>query len=909
MILHSAHVENYKGIRGPFDVTFDIDSPNLLEGPNGAGKSTLLEAIQRCLVEGYNTAGTMAEEMRPRETALTPSISVVFGHAGSVYRISKTFLDSPKAQLERRRPDGAFEAIARGKTADEQVRGMLRSQGTKAKEKPGERLGFFSVLCSTQGKEELPALSGDALADIREMLGAQVSGSRGAIFERAVNKKYLSLWTPGGRPKKGKLTEIQTALAAARQDCEKCVAIMQQVSDLEVSARTQRSLHQETLDRLHDAQAAHRSIAALAERVGELRARRSPALSRVETAIAKYEQMDAEIDRIIEAGKKKRICDEARPRLQEVEAAARLARDTRKQEALEAQRDWELVSKPNPEVQRLEQRLSHAAVFIELGRELDALAVRLQRAVAADVRRTELESRIRLLNAPDPATWRAIQAAGRDFDEASMRVDSLELRIDISAEGDLTAEILAGDPGGMTRLAAGETVVARGDGHLKIRLPGVALLDISGPAGDTAQWRARREKHGLLLSGLLESFDVATWQGLADRVQQREALSTDLAAAKAEYAVAMGNDDFAELQAREHELAVKRAEILLEESAWIQQLPDLAALRAAENTLKVEWQRQQTDARGKWQAAESRRAEAEPAAASAEAARASNETALEDAQRDLAALEADGRTIAERRQELKGRRRECESAGAALVEIDAALAPLPADAPETAAAMLRRISGLESEIQSAREAYKQDEAAASAILRQGPYSSLAITEERVRQLESDESGENSRLQAIQRLLTVVDAAKAEALAGISQPVEERATALLGRIAGHPFARIRLGDAMSLESVQPEGCSAGAALEQMSSGEREQIYFATRLALADVLGTQERQVVVLDDPLVDTDADRLSRALELIHERSDRLQFVILTCHPERYLGLPKLASRHMERSETRTEAITTQVAL
>ena len=314
MILYSVHVENYKGIRGPLDVTFDPDSPNLLEGPNGAGKSTLLDAVQRCLVEGYNTAGAGAEEMRPRETALTPSISVVFGHSGSVYRISKTFLDSPKAQLERRRPDGVFEAIAKGKTADEQVRGMLRSQATKAKEKPGERLGFFSVLCSTQGKQELPALSGDALADIREMLGAQVCGSQGTAFERAVNRKYLSVWTPGGKPKKGKLTDIQTALVAAREDWEKCTAVMQQVSDLEVSAHNQRALHRKTLERLHLAQAEHRSLAAIAQQVFELRTRRVPAVSRVETATAKYDQMRAEIDRIIDAGKKKRTCEEARPK-------------------------------------------------------------------------------------------------------------------------------------------------------------------------------------------------------------------------------------------------------------------------------------------------------------------------------------------------------------------------------------------------------------------------------------------------------------------------------------------------------------------------------------------------------------------------------------------------------------------
>ena len=82
---------------------------------------------------------------------------------------------------------------------------------------------------------------------------------------------------------------------------------------------------------------------------------------------------------------------------------------------------------------------------------------------------------------------------------------------------------------------------------------------------------------------------------------------------------------------------------------------------------------------------------------------------------------------------------------------------------------------------------------------------------------------------------------------------------------------------------------------MSAGEQEQIYFATRLALAEVLSEKERQVLVLDDPLVNTDTHRLARVLELIAEKSARLQFVILTCHPGRYLELPNAVSRSMDK--------------
>jgi len=57
------------------------------------------------------------------------------------------------------------------------------------------------------------------------------------------------------------------------------------------------------------------------------------------------------------------------------------------------------------------------------------------------------------------------------------------------------------------------------------------------------------------------------------------------------------------------------------------------------------------------------------------------------------------------------------------------------------------------------------------------------------------------------------------------------------------------------------------------------------ALAAVVSQNERQVLLLDDPLVNTDGERLSRILDLIEQYSTHLQFVILSCHPERYARL------------------------
>lgn len=895
MILHSVQVENYKGIRGPWCVELDPESPNLFEGPNGAGKSTFVEAIQVCLLESHNTSGESAEAMRPRQTALAPSIAVVFSHAGTVYRISKTFLDSPKALLERMRADGVYDAIAKGKAADEQVRDIVHGQSTKAKDRPGERMGLLSVLCSLQGKQDLPALSGDALTDIRQMLGAQVAGAGGGGFEQLVNKRYVASWTPGGKPKKGKLGETQADLVKARENVTNCAALMDRVAALEASAHEQRSRSLETLEQLRIAKTEHDPVEAIAQQVLGLRVRRAPAVSRLEAANARYKQMRAEIDRIVETNNKKHTCEEALPALEKAEAESRQLRDTRALAAGAAQQAWECACQPTPEIQQADERIERAAAFVQLDGECKAIRARVDRAERAAARRDALESEVAALNAPDLATWKAIQAAGRTFDEATVNVEALALRLEILAGTELTVNVATGEPAGEAHLAAGQTLLARGEGALTVVLPGIATIRVTGPSGDAAQWRAKQEEAGASLTTLLDPFGVAVWRELEDRVHHRDRLAPDLAGATAEYAAALGSDTLQELLARYGDLASRYKATVVLEPAWAQQLPDVVALRADAAAVKLKWEATQKQARTDWQEAERLHSAAAALGVAAAEAVASNKAGLAEAKRTLAELETDGLSITARQDQLAERRRECESADESLLAIDRVLATLPADAPERAVEIRGRIAGLELAIQSAREAYQQDERVAREILRQGPYTNLTAAEERVRQLEHDEAAETLRLNAIRKLKTAVDDAKAKALVGIAEPVEARATVLLERISGRPLARVQLGEGMALRSIQPEGCSGNAPVDQMSAGEQEQIYFATRLALAEVLSEKERQVLVLDDPLVNTDTHRLARALELIGEKSGRLQFVILTCHPGRYIELPKTVSRSMDQ--------------
>lgn len=78
-----------------------------------------------------------------------------------------------------------------------------------------------------------------------------------------------------------------------------------------------------------------------------------------------------------------------------------------------------------------------------------------------------------------------------------------------------------------------------------------------------------------------------------------------------------------------------------------------------------------------------------------------------------------------------------------------------------------------------------------------------------------------------------------------------------------------------------------SLDNLSGGETEQLYLATRLALASFLADEKRQTVVLDDVLTATDRVRLGRVLQALDDASERLQVIILTCHADRYERLAK----------------------
>ena len=73
--------------------------------------------------------------------------------------------------------------------------------------------------------------------------------------------------------------------------------------------------------------------------------------------------------------------------------------------------------------------------------------------------------------------------------------------------------------------------------------------------------------------------------------------------------------------------------------------------------------------------------------------------------------------------------------------------------------------------------------------------------------------------------------------------------------------------------------AMVAAESLSTGAKEQLYLATRLAIVNQLDhDRERLPMFIDEALVNWDAARRNRGFQLLRELSQTRQVFVMTCH-------------------------------
>jgi uncharacterized protein YhaN len=120
-------------------------------------------------------------------------------------------------------------------------------------------------------------------------------------------------------------------------------------------------------------------------------------------------------------------------------------------------------------------------------------------------------------------------------------------------------------------------------------------------------------------------------------------------------------------------------------------------------------------------------------------------------------------------------------------------------------------------------------------------------------------------------------------------ISRRAAALMGKMTDSAYTGVYFDREMRF-SAQRSGDLNAHALEYLSEGTRNQLYLAVRLAICELVLTEEPCPLILDDVLAAFDDKRAKDTLRLLKELSADRQILLLTCQSREKRLLAELES-------------------
>ena len=885
MILKSIEVANWRCLLEPTRVGPFDDGLNVIHGPNGTGKTTLFEALRLALLDAHRVTCREAEGIRPWGRDLAPTVTVEFVHDGVEYRVAKQFLSSPRCRLERKE-DGRYRPLADGTAADDMIRSFF------TKNPPGrglarrENWGLAQVLWAPQGSLALANLSGDLVADIHSMLSTQVAGAGTGPIEKKIEERYLEFFTPTGKAKAASsLTRAKERLDDAAEDYRKANDLYlafekasRKVEDLQACRAQARQTADELarlLAKVRDRAEAYRTLLAEKQQHAE----------RAKSTEAQYNELRQRIEIIAGTGKE---LEEARSTVVQLDQEAPLCTrevNDREREAAKAKAELEDARKGRQAVDAAEHLAEAARRFTEATRraaELDGLIGRITSVQSTLAERKAARAAVQ---APDARQMRAIRKAAKERDDAQVKIDASLITLEIVPESAGSVDVLTGEQTGPRAVEAGQPLQIKGSPEVAAQLPGVARLRAWGPTGSIDEHRREREKAEKKINELTAPFGTSNpdeLEAVAEKAKELDAAAAE-AQTKLDTLLAGRQLDALVQDRAAQETAV--AALAAEHPEWRQSPPDAHKLKSQADDAKRSFIAGVESAEAGWD-------KTQGALAAVRSRQQTMTQRLDDARKRVVSLAEkladstkDGKSPQERDRELQQHLMAWNAAKTLLAEVEGKIAGYGDDPLAAVGTLEAQLKAALAEAEKAREDEVRQAALLENISAQGPYSALAQAEEKAAQLKQEVGNEELRADAIRLLRDTVAACRKEAIAAVTGPVEAAATRMLQRIAGRRLGCIRLGQTFEPSSVVPDAANEPVELDDLSGGEKEQLYLVTRLALADVLRGRDRQLVVLDDVLTATDSGRLARVVNVLEEAAQRLQIVVLTCHPERYRGL------------------------
>ncbi len=896
MILHQIEAASV----GPFVGTSVTAGPftsglNILAAPNETGKTTLLRAAGRALFDRHTCKDSEIKALKPAGSALSPRVIVDFETAAGCFRIDKTFLQSPRSALFER-IGGAWKPVAEADAADGRVQTLLQATQPGRGATKAAHWGLLGYLWTRQGEastwpdwEENP--TGQSVRGMlaKVEIDPLIDALRGRMWTT-----YLENFTPTGQSRSG---------GTLRTSEEELVAVDRALADLNETRRQLLADEEgyarlaEELPRLEAESLACRreadDLQTLARQAEVQTVEVQKRQHAFETAQDRLKVVRQDVETL---ARHAREIDETRHRLAAAEAEAsrlRLAAAEGETCLLETDRALEENAAALARAQGAVQRAGRLARHRQLGDTIQGHTLLLERCVTQTNEIESLTLQRAELPAITPARLRKIETLTDSIRDHRAKIEALGLTVELIPSAAAALVTVRADDGPdetLPMLAAGETRLVRGTRGLSVTLPGWGTLRMRSGASETQALHETLTQEETALQQALSEVGARSVEEARHLTTRAKELDAQLAAARQTLAAVLGPDDT--FETRRVKLAAERRQWQSLEDEWSltpgERAVSLAELEAAEQTATVRCENLRKERKSLETSNKQQRSSVAETAARREAA---DQQAFScnmgelNSQAQAAALQArypggitSARDLAE------------ETFVEAKLLLRDAQAKMPPDAT-TLSERNRRAAAAAEQVRG-EWTRKRD---AQAMLR-GRLELLGAkalyTEEthllaRRETLLAQVGHARARSRAARLVHDLIERRKQAATRSVLAPLQERLGARFGEVSGDRDRRIFLDESLRIRGLGRKDDEL-VAFDELSQGAKEQLLLCLRLAVAEELtaGGSGPQSLILDDVLVNTDAARQRRVLDVLSgAAAGGLQILVCTCHPDRYRGV------------------------
>ena len=873
MQIDSFTVRDFRKLTEGLEVNNLQPGITVIVGDNEEGKSTLLKALQSGFFDRHNLTGKGLQQMMPfGAQGVNPRVEVGFQLAGTSYRLSKVFgKNNSAAQLK-----GGHDRWE-GEAAEDRLRDLLGFSRPGRGPASEEHRGLAGLLWVEQGRAFQPlGMNQDSQAILREAIEGEVGqvlgGERGRRLLDQVERRTGNYFTSTGRQRE-KLSGPRNRVEALAEECKALHnALRNYDNQVKQLGRLQESLARRERD----------GVLAKAKEEAEksnAEVRRLEVVeSRIETANAKMEAAKRAKDMAEEdRERRKKLVNDVKIAGQQVSQAEAVVSKLKpdyldaKRRLAEAERGLNFCNRRRDEANATWDAARQALERVKLGAELEELNRRFQQAksLSEQIERKREETMGNLMS--------------EDHLRQLQELRSQQIRLD-SALKAAAATLVFSPENGRSVSLNGQSVDVNQPIHITqsshFYLHGFGTLEVTPGGQNLARLRTDFNKVTNQLDNKLRGLRMENLAGAERALRAKQALEADVRSLDGELrGVAPRGLSF--LQRALKEQRVRLSALARPDDG---NPPHLATAQSVEQTTRKNRDGAERAAElsmQEWNEAHKshNRLREEYIKVSAEwrqkvETATGRQNALEEARRQAADHQL-AEQVEQRVQLFENRRLEHETVLAERADLN----------PEALRMEQQRAGEAYGKLQERINADERAERDLAIELRTLGQRGLAEEMEQKRGELDIARGDLERVEADAKawrlLLETLRDAEREAKETFLGPVRERLQPYLRML--FPETKLQLSeDNLEIVSLQRSGVEE--PFDTLSIGAREQIAVLTRLALAELLREKGRPVVlILDDPLVNSDDERFRRMELALRKAADSsLQIVILTCHEARY---------------------------